>query len=100
MTLAALAAAAVLAGAWQADPPLPLARSEVAGAAYRGGVAVVGGYLRDGRSSARVDLYRPGGGWSRLPDLPVTVNHAMATASHGRLYVVGGYGENGPRSTA
>src|SRR5919201_1860377 len=85
----------VLALAWQAGPPLPLARTEVAGAAYAGGVAVVGGYLADGRSSGRVDLYRPGRGWSRLPTLPVRVNHASATASRGRMYVVGGVGAGG-----
>ena len=80
----------LLALAWQAGPALPLARSEVAGAAYAGGVAVVGGYLADGRSSGRVDLYRPGRGWSRLPSLPVEVNHASAVTSRDRLYVVGG----------
>jgi len=86
----------LLALAWQAGPALPLARSEVAGAAYAGGVAVVGGYLADGRSTGRVDLYRPGRGWSRLPSLPVEVNHASAVTSRDRLYVVGGYGA--PRS--
>jgi non-specific serine/threonine protein kinase len=82
----------LLALAWQAGPALPVARTEVAGAAYAGGVAVVGGYLADGRSTGRVDLYRPGRGWSRLPTLPVRVNHASAATSRGRLYVVGGYG--------
>ncbi|MFL6010230.1 MAG: Kelch repeat-containing protein [Gaiellaceae bacterium] len=73
---------------WQTDPPLPLARSEVAGASWRGGVAVVGGYLADGQSSARVDVYNARvGRWERLPDLPVAVNHAMAASGGGRLYV-------------
>lgn len=58
---------------------------------------MIGGYLADGSSSSRVDLFSPArNGWRRLPDLPVRVNHAMAAAYHGRLYVVGGYGEAGP----
>ncbi|MFL5946150.1 MAG: Kelch repeat-containing protein [Gaiellaceae bacterium] len=82
-----------LAATWQTGPALPLARSEVASAAWRGRVVVAGGYLPDGRSSSRVDLYdRRARRWSRLPDLPLPVNHAMAAAGNGRLYVVGGYG--------
>jgi hypothetical protein len=51
-----------LAGGWQTGPAMPLPRGEVAGAAFRGGVAVVGGFVSDGSSSKRVDLYRPGKG--------------------------------------
>lgn len=88
-----LAELLVLAATWQTGPALPLARSEVAGTAWRGRVVVAGGYLPDGRSSARVDVYDPRAHrWSQLPDLPVGVNHAMAAAGSGRLYVVGGYG--------
>jgi N-acetylneuraminic acid mutarotase len=91
-----LAAAAL---AWHSNPPLPVARTEVAGANWRGDVVVVGGFTADGRSSARVDAYSPRSRrWVRLPDLPLAVNHTMATAGGGRLYVVGGYavGETGP----
>lgn len=98
-SLAAVAFSALALG-WQSDAQLPLPRGEVAGAAYRGGIAVVGGFLGDGSSSARVDLYRPGKGWSRLPDLPVAMNHAMAAAADGRLYVVGGFGAAGPLRSA
>jgi N-acetylneuraminic acid mutarotase len=92
-----VAAAGVVAGSWQSGPPLPLARTEVAGAAVRGEIYVVGGYLADGRSSRRVDVYSPATRrWRRAPDLPVAVNHAMAAAYRGRLYVVGGYGTRGP----
>jgi Kelch motif len=77
---------------WQSASPLPLERTEVAAAVVRGEIAIVGGYLADGSSSRRVDLYSPAAGrWRRLPDLPVGVNHAMAAAYRGRLYVVGGY---------
>lgn len=77
---------------WQSGAPLPQARTEVAAAAAAGELVVMGGFLPDGSTSARVDAYSPAGGsWRRLPDLPVGVNHAMA-ASDGRLvYLVGGY---------
>src|SRR5919204_2253709 len=88
----------VAAAMWQTDPPLPVARSEVAGANWRGYAVVVGGFLADGRSSARVDAYNPRvQEWVRLPDLPVAVNHPMAAAGGGRLYVFGGYGAGGAR---
>ena len=83
-------------GAWQRAAPIPEARSEVAAATVRGEIAVFGGYLSDGSSSPRIDLYSPRANeWRRLPDLPVGLNHAMAAAAGGRLYVVGGYGEDG-----
>ena len=96
-----LTAAGVLAGTWSSGPALPVPRTEVAGAAVRGEIYVVGGYFADGRSSSRVDVYSPGKRrWRQAPDLPVAVNHAMAAAYRGRLYVVGGYGTSGPlRST-
>jgi N-acetylneuraminic acid mutarotase len=90
---AVLAAAAV----WESGPPLPVARTEVAGAAVRGEIYIVGGYNADGSSSRRVDVYSPASRrWRRGPDLPVTVNHAMAAAYRGKLYLVGGYGGAGP----
>ncbi len=96
--LAALATLVVLGGcsdqapAWRHLDPAPLARTEVAGAALAGRVAVVGGITADGRASARVDLYDPRRKrWIRLPDLPEARHHAMATSREGRLYVVGGY---------
>jgi N-acetylneuraminic acid mutarotase len=87
---------------WRTAAPLPLARSEVAAALVGREIAVVGGFVGDGGSSARVDLFSPGRNrWRRLPDLPVRVNHAMAAAHRGRLYVVGGYGEGrGPLTSA
>ena len=87
-----LAAAGLAAGGWQSAPPLPVPRTEVAGAAVRGQIYVVGGYLAGGASSRRVDVYAPSSQrWRRAPDLPVAVNHAMAAGYRGRLYVVGGY---------
>jgi N-acetylneuraminic acid mutarotase len=84
--------------AWQLHEPLPVPRTEVAAAPFRGDIAVVGGYLADGTSTDDVDLYDPAtDDWSRLPDLPVGVNHAAAASAGGKLYVVGGYGGPGVR---
>jgi N-acetylneuraminic acid mutarotase len=96
-----LTAAGMLAGSWSSGPSLPVPRTEVAGAAVRGEIYVVGGYLANGDSSSRVDVYSPTKRtWRRGPDLPVGVNHAMAAAYRGRLYVVGGFGAAGTlRST-
>jgi N-acetylneuraminic acid mutarotase len=100
--VAPLAAAIVVAlggaTAWEERSPLPVPRTEVAAAPFRGDIAVVGGYLPDRSSSDDVDLYDPASdSWSRLPDLPVDVNHASAVSAGGKLYVVGGYGGPGVR---
>ena len=98
--LSSLAAVVVaLSGAaWESREALPVPRTEVAAAPFRGDIAVVGGYLADGTSTDDVDLYDPASdSWSRLPDLPVGVNHAAAASAGGKLYVVGGYGGPGVR---
>ena len=83
-------------GAWRKAAPLPVPRTEVAGAAVGKQVFIIGGFLRDGSSSARVDAYSPRrNAWRRLPDLPIAVHHAMAASSNGKLYVVGGYRRRG-----
>jgi non-specific serine/threonine protein kinase len=93
-----LAAAVALATGWQQGAPMPLARSEVAATPFRGGVAVVGGFLGLCRTSQKVGLYLPASNrWRQLPALPVGLNHAAAASSGGKLYVAGGYGEQ-PRS--
>src|SRR2546422_10657717 len=86
-----VAAAGLVAGTWQNEPALPLPRTEVAGAVVRGEIYVVGGYLANGQSSRRGDVYAPATRrWRRERDLPLAVNHAMAAADRGRLYVIGG----------
>src|SRR5581483_8393079 len=66
-----LVAALPAAGAWRSEPPLPVPRGEVAAAVIGSEIAVVGGFLAGGQSSARVDAYAPGARrWRRLPDLP------------------------------
>jgi non-specific serine/threonine protein kinase len=94
----ACAVAATSGGGWRDGARLPQARSEVAGAVFQGRIAVAGGFLQDGTSSPRVDLYDPvADRWTRLPDLPLGVNHAMAAGGGGRLYVLGGYADREPQ---
>jgi N-acetylneuraminic acid mutarotase len=102
MGLVVAVAASARPSQWEERAPLPLARTEVAGAAFGNEVAIVGGYTSEGAHSARVDAYSPARDhWRRLPDLPVTVHHAMAVGNGRQLYVLGGYGEDGrPRRTA
>ena len=91
--LVALALPLLPSAAWKTRAPLPLARSEVAAAALGTQVAVVGGFLADGSSSARVDLYRTKTDtWTRAPDLPAPVNHSTAAVLGGRVVVAGGSG--------
>ena len=72
--------------------PLPLPRTEVAGAIWRGLVAVVGGITADGAATNQVDLYDPATNrWRSGPPLPLLLHHAGAAAVGDRLYVVGGY---------
>lgn len=87
-----LAATAGAAGPWRQHAALPLPRSEVAAALVGEEIAIAGGYLAAGGTSARVDAYSPARNrWRRLPSLPLAVNHAQAAAWRGRLYVAGGY---------
>src|SRR3954454_13829365 len=95
--LLALALPLVPSAARKTRAPLPLARNEVAAAAVGTEIAVVGGFVADGASSARVDLYHAKTDtWTRAPDLPAPINHSTAAALGGRLVVAGGYGA--PRS--
>lgn len=78
---------------WQRAAALPLPRTEVAATtASAGRIVVAGGFLGDGSSSRRVDVYSPSRNrWSRGADLPVALNHASAATHRGIAYVVGGY---------
>ena len=83
------------AASWRLLPSAPQARTEVAGAALNGRVAVVGGLTADGAVSARADLYDPTRRrWLRLPDMPAPRHHAMAASRRDRLYVAGGFAEH------
>ncbi|MEW6153726.1 MAG: galactose oxidase [Actinomycetota bacterium] len=72
--------------------PLPLARTEVAGAFWDGKVVVAGGLTLDGGASDRVDLYLPGADrWEPGVALPVALHHLGLAVLGERLYAVGGY---------
>jgi non-specific serine/threonine protein kinase len=93
---AALLAPALAALAWQTNAPLPVARTEVAAARHGDAIVVVGGYLADGSTTARADVYVPSSDtWRRAPDLPVAVNHGAAVTLGGRAVVAGGYTDPG-----
>jgi N-acetylneuraminic acid mutarotase len=80
------------ASSWSPRAPLPVARTEVAAAASGSRIAVVGGFLADGATTARADLYDPAADtWARAPDLPAAVNHAAAATLAGRAVIAGGY---------
>jgi len=86
-------ALAFASGGWERHAPLPVPRTEVASTAFGREIAVVGGFLADGGSSRKVDLYSPASdAWRSAPDLPAGVNHASTVVARGRLYVLGGYG--------
>lgn len=93
LVVPAATAATVPSARWQRAAPVPLARTEVAAASLGGALVVAGGYLADGSTSGRVDLFDPRrGAWERLPDLPIPVNHPAAAGPHrAAAYVVGGY---------
>ncbi len=64
-------------------------------------ILVAGGYLADGSTTARVDLYNPATRtWRNGPDLPMPLNHASAATLRGGCVLVGGYGTKGPTTTA
>lgn len=99
MKLALAAATAVL--VWRAEAPLPVARTEVAAAVSGTEIVVAGGFLANGSTTARTDLYDPvRETWRRGPDLPEPVNHAAAATLAGRAYVFGGYRKGRPTRTA
>ena len=101
VAIAFTAVGVAVAGGWRDEASLPLARGEVAAATTYDGIAVIGGFMADGRSSRRVDVYSPATRrWRRLPDLPRALNHTFAAAWRGKLYVAGGYGEAGRVRTA
>jgi Kelch motif protein len=95
------ALAALAGGGWQAGAPLPVARTEVAAALDGNSIVVAGGYLADGSTTARVDLFDPlHGTWRTGPALPRPLNHASASTLGGRAVVVGGYAGPGNPTTS
>ncbi|MGH3442675.1 MAG: Kelch repeat-containing protein, partial [Nitriliruptorales bacterium] len=78
--------------AWEALPPVPTPRTEVAAAATDERIYVIGGFVEGGATTPLVEVYDvESRTWSRGPDLPVAVNHAMAAAREDDVVVAGGY---------
>jgi hypothetical protein len=73
-------------------PPIPVGRTEVAGALWDGKIAVAGGFPSPDGSTDRLDLFDLSSGtWSSGPTLPHRYDHASLAELGGRLYLVGGY---------
>ena len=75
--------------------PLPVGRTELAGAAFEDGTIVVaGGFLADGSVSAQVDLYdREENRWRKGPPLPEPRHHPAMAAARGRIWLAGGFAD-------
>ena len=79
-------------GHWITLTPLPAPRQEVAVAAWREQVWVIGGFGSSADPVATVESYDPAHNvWESWPPLPEPVHHAAAAVVDNRLFVVGGY---------
>ncbi|HEV8585664.1 MAG TPA: galactose oxidase [Methylomirabilota bacterium] len=79
-------------GAWTTLAPLPTPRQEVAVAAFRGHVWVMGGFGDTAEPTAIVESYDPAtNAWTARPPLPVPLHHPAAAVVGDRLFVLGGY---------
>src|ERR1043166_42825 len=88
-------------GRWAALTPLPAPRQEVAVAAWREQVWVIGGFGDNAEPVATVESYDPAHNvWETWPSLPVAVHHAAAAVVDNRLFVVGGFSGGRLRWTA
>jgi N-acetylneuraminic acid mutarotase len=79
-------------GSWTSLAPVPTPRQEVAVAALRGHVWVIGGFGQSAEPTNTVESYDPAtNAWTSRPPLPVAVHHAAAAVLGDRLFVIGGY---------
>src|SRR5262249_35475346 len=80
------------AGSWASLAPLPTPRQEVAAAALRGQVWVIGGFSTTGEPLSTVESFDPQSNtWTARAPLPEAVHHAAAVTIDDRLFVLGGY---------
>ena len=76
---------------WAKENPMPVARSEVGGAAMNGKLYIMGGFDSSGKSTTGVEVYDPiTGKWGSTAPVPKPVDHAALASHNGKLYVVGG----------
>ena len=75
---------------WRARKPMPTPRGALAITALDGKLHAVGGYNRDGNTSAH-EVYDPAtDSWTALAPMPTARDHHAAAALNGRLYAIGG----------
>ena len=75
---------------WRARRPMPTPRGALAVAALDGKLHAVGGYNRDGNTSAH-EVYDPAtDSWTARAPMPTARDHHAAAALNGRLYAIGG----------
>ncbi|HEY3098309.1 MAG TPA: galactose oxidase [Methylomirabilota bacterium] len=79
-------------GTWTSLAPLPTPRQEVAAAALRGHIWVMGGFGAAAEPTAAAESYDPAtNSWTARALLPTPVHHAAAVTVGERLFVLGGY---------
>jgi N-acetylneuraminic acid mutarotase len=79
-------------GTWTSLAPLRASRQEVAVAALRGHVWVLGGFGAAAEPTATAESYDPAANaWTTRTLLPTPVHHAAAVTVGDRLFVLGGY---------
>ncbi|HET7341296.1 MAG TPA: galactose oxidase, partial [Methylomirabilota bacterium] len=79
-------------GHWTSLRTLPAPRQEVAVAAWRERVWVIGGFGDTAEPVRTVETYDPAQAlWETRGQLPVALHHAAAAVAGDRLFVVGGY---------
>ncbi|HYN36679.1 MAG TPA: kelch repeat-containing protein, partial [Actinomycetota bacterium] len=77
---------------WVSLAPVPTPRSEVAAAAAKGKIYVVGGFAENRGTVKTVEVYRIAtDDWKTGPRLPIALNHPMTASLGGKIYVFGGY---------
>ncbi len=75
---------------WTARKPMPTPRGALAVAALDGKLHAVGGYNRDGNTSAH-EVYDPANdSWTARAPMPTARDHHAAAALNGRLFAIGG----------
>ena len=76
---------------WMKETPMPIVRSEVAGATLNGKLYIIGGLDKTGESTSTVVVYDPiADRWVTSAPLPQPIDHTTVTSYDGKLYLVGG----------
>ena len=90
-------------GAWRTAAPAPTKRTEVAAAALKGKIYVVGGFEEPGFGNflnfaitPTLQEYDPAADrWTARAPMPVGLHHVGIGVSGGKLYIIGGYKMSG-----